>query len=396
MRLAAAVLSSLASLLLTSTASAQLIVYDKADPEGKEGGSRQLALYGFVQPRFTLQQEDHRDPNNTVEANPGFSFKRSRIGAIARFADFATLQMELETQTTSVLGIDAFARLHPIKELQLQIGQFRVPFSRQNLIQGFSHQMPDAAYWVAPKFIVDRDIGMQLGGEAFDGKLIYAASLMNGNRDAARTDGNFDKFFLYAGRVSVAPLGRFPNFEGDLRNESERKQPLFYVGGGAMHNHLTDTHYKRMYIGADASFIWQGFSLYGEFYQRTDTADGDAPAGTPRVSARGFNVQAGYFVPAPYVREHIEVAGRFQQLDPNRDVSNPTGRDDLTSSNPTQGFRGIGFGVNWFPLRTHGAKVQAAYELRNELKKCLQAQSEPNCTGFVKNDLLVIQATLAF
>jgi hypothetical protein len=397
MRPAALASCLLASLLLSRAASAQVVVYEKVDPEGLEGGSRKLELYGFAQPRFTYQQKDKRDPNNTVDNSPGFSFARARLGSIARYEDIATLQFEIETQTASVLGIDAFARLHPIKEAQLQIGQFRVPFSRQNLIQGFTLQMPDPAYWVNPKFVVDRDIGAQVGGEALDGRITYAAAMMNGNKDPARTDRNFDDYFLYAGRVTVAPLGAYPRFEGDLRSDEERAKPLFYAGGGAMHNHLSDTHYKRLYIGADAGFLWQGFSLYGEFYQRKDTPDGDpAAANSPSVLARGFNVQAGLFPPVPYAREHFEVVGRFQQLDPDTNTKSPPPRDDLTASNPVQGFRGIGFGLNWFARRNHTAKVQVSYELRSELKKCLAGQAEPNCTGFVKNDLLIVQATVAF
>jgi hypothetical protein len=306
----------------------------------------------------------------------------------------ATLQFEIETQATTVIGVDGFLRLHPIPELQFQVGQFRVPFSRQNLVQGFALQMPDPAYFVSPKFVVDRDIGGMVLGDVADGRLRYFVAMMNGN--GPRIDKNFDDYFLYAGRIEVAPLGRFVRFEGDLRSDEEREKPLFYVGGGAMQNHLSDTHYKRFYVGADASFLFQGFSLYGEYYQRKDTPDSDAPDTQTTVTAQGFNVQAGFFLPVTYVRDHIEVVGRFQRFDPNKQAKTVAPHDDLNSANPTQGFQGVGFGLNWFARRSHAAKVQASYELRSELKKCLDGQKEPNCTGFVKNDLFVLQATVAF
>lgn len=386
--------------LASATANAQVTVYEKASPDDPED-VRKLALFGFLQPRFTFQQKDTRDPKNKVENSPGFSFRRARFGAVARVDKVATLQTELELVTASVLGIDAFARLHPLPELQFTVGQFRVPFSRQNLIQGFSHQMPDPAYWVDPKFVVDRDIGAQVGGEILDARATYALAVMNG--DGPRIDKNLDDNFLLAGRVEVSPLGRFTRYEGDVRSDEDRKKPLFYVGGGSMYNRVKSTRYKRFYVGADASFLFHGFSLYTEFYRRQDTPEDDAAraSGVTKVTALGFNVQAGFFPPVTYARDHVEVAVRFQQFDPNQETKEPGGGDDLTISNPTQGFRGLGFGLNWYAHRGHGAKVQTFYELRNELKQCLAGQrtaegSTAACTGFVKNDVFILQATASF
>jgi hypothetical protein len=398
--------AALSLLLLLSSlpgvAQAEVTVFEKKNPDDPDD-TQNLRFYGFLQPRFTYQQKDTRDPNNTVDTPPSFGSKRARLGTIARVDRYVLLQTELEIGAASVLGVDAFLRLTARPELQLTLGQFRVPFSRQNLIQGFTHQTPDASYWESAKFIVDRDIGAQLGGELFDGRATYALAMMDGN--GPRIDKNPDDHFLFAARVEIAPLGRFVRFESDVRPLEERAQPLFYVGAGAMHNQVSDIRSKRTYLGADGSFLWRGLSLYGEFYQRKDEPEDQAArdAKVPVVTARGFNVQAGYFAPAPYVEEHLEVVARFQQLDPDVEVKYPTARDDLGTANPSQGFRGLGFGLNWFLRGTHFAKLQAFYEFRSELKKCLtgqrqetQANPEANCTGFVKNDVFTLQATGAF
>lgn len=387
---------------LGSVARAEVTVYEKKNAEDPDD-TQNLRFYGFLQPRFTYQQKDTRDPDNTVDNAPGFSFKRARLGTIAQINKYALLQTELEISTASVLGVDAFLRLIARPELQLTVGQFRVPFSRQNLIQGFTHQTPDAAYWESSKFIVDRDIGAQVSGELLDARATYALAVMGGN--GPRVDKNLDDYFLFAARVELAPLGRFVRHESDVRSLEDRLRPLVYVAANAMHNRVTDIRYKRTYLGADASFLWRGLSLYGEFYQRKDEPEDQEArdAKVPVVTARGFNVQAGYFVPAPYVEEHLELVARLQQLDPNLEVKDPPGRDDLTTANPSQGFRGLGVGINWFIRGNHLAKLQAFYEFRSELKKCLpgqrkadQASPEAACTGFVKNDLLTLQATAAF
>jgi hypothetical protein len=397
------VLAAVLVCLFPCVASAQVTVFEQKNSETDPEDVRSLAFFGFLQPRFTWQQKDLRDPSNKVENSPGFSFRRSRLGAIARVDKIATLTTEIELTTSAMLGIDAFARLHPIPEAQLTVGQFRVPFSRQNLVQGYAHQLPDPAYFVEPKFIVDRDIGAQVGGDLLGGRATYALAMMNGH--GPRVDKNLDDYFLLAGRVTVAPLGAFPRFESDVRSDEERARPLFYVGGGAMQNHVNETKLKRTYVGADGSFIYQGASLYGEFYYRRDAPENAAAkaSGIAQVTARGFNVQAGYFPPFDYTRDHVELAVRFQQFDPNIETAEPSPGDDLTSSNPVQGFQGIGFGLNWFAHRGHGAKIQAYYELRNELKKCLSGQRKPDlsppdagCTGFVKNNVFFLQATASF
>jgi hypothetical protein len=387
---------------VASVARAEITVYEKKNAEDPDD-TQSLRFYGFLQPRFTYQQKDTRDPNNTVDNPPGFSFKRARLGTIARVDRYVLFQTELEVSSASVLGVDAFVRLMPRPELQLTLGQFRVPFSRQNLIQGFTQQTPDGSYWQSSTFLMDRDVGGQLGGETLDGRISYALAMMNGN--GPRVARNPDDHFLFAARLELAPLGRFPRYEGDLRPLEERVNPLFYLAGGAMHNQVSDIRYKRTYLGADASFLWRGLSVYGEFYQRKDDPEDQAArdAGVQVVTARGFNVEAGYFVPVGYAEEHLQLVGRVQQLDPNREVKYPTPRDDLTTTNPSQGFRGYGVGLNWYLRGTHFAKLQAFYEFRNELKKCLTGQiqvgaadPEAGCTGFVKNDVLTIQATAAF
>jgi hypothetical protein len=113
----------------------------------------------------------------------------------------------------------------------------------------------------------------------------------------------------------------------------------------------------------------------------------------------GWNVQAGYFPPLPFTREHLEVVARVHYIDPNIGVKNPAndnGARDLDQSNPTRGYRGYVFGLNLFVDRGHKLKLQASYEIRNETKRCLEGQSGNGCTGFIKNDIFTLQGTAAF
>jgi hypothetical protein len=362
-----------------------------------------LSLYGWIQPRFTWQQSDER-PQVNFEPNPVFTVLRARLGTVAALSKWATAQFEIDVSKDFVVPADAFVNLSPIHEkvatLNLTLGQFRVPFSRQNLLSSRSFQFPDVAYFVAPKFLVDRDIGGMLWSELLDGRIKVSVAAFNGNEPARGQTINSDGYFLFAGRLEGHPLGRAPRFESDVRPLVERRKPVFTVGAGAMRTRFEDKHVKRSYLGADLAAYWHGVSIYGEFYYHVDeplvTSGPDATALVKQIGANG---QAGVFPPLPWVREHVEVVARVQYIDPDigvRRPANDSGARDLDGSNPTWGYVGFVFGGNLFWDRAHDLKLQSTYELRNETKLCLEGQSGDGCTGAIANNIFVVQVTAGF
>lgn len=396
---------ALAALLLTplapGAARADVPLYKAADTDGE--GSAALSAYGWVQPRFTYQQQDKRAAVNFTP-NPAFTVQHARVGLYGQVASWARLVVEFElagSQSTPL--IDAFGVATAAPELSVTAGQFRVPFSRQNLLPGKALQFADTAFFVTPKFVVDRDMGVMVSGDLFAGRARYFAGMYDGNEPGRGQTQNSDAFFLFAGRVELSPLGPPPRFEGDLRPVAERGDFAFVLGGGAMRNRLEEKHFIRTYLGADLGIWFRGASLYAEYYHRDDRpTPGDAAVAagvTAKVTAEGFNVQVGYFAPLPWVEEHLELAARVHRFDPNKQIKQPNadpGARDLDQSNPLWGYQGYTLGVNVFPRASHELKLQASYELRNETKRCMAGQTGSGCTGYIKNDLFVLQATLAF
>lgn len=417
--------------MVSSSAAAQIRIWERHDPNhpDEESPSQTVDLFAFVQPRFSYEQHDTRNPNLTWEPAPGFQVRRARLGAITGLTTWASMIFELELAGEQVRSLDAFARFSPIPEAQFSVGQLRVPFSRQNLLPSRAWQLPDPAFFVAPKFLVDRDQGGMLHGDILDGRVRYFAGVFNGF--GAGQQENVDPYFMIAGRLEVAPLGKLPNFESDVRPLPDRKEPRIGVGGGGMINCLESDDLKRTYLGADLAGYWHGVSLYAEVYSRKDRGLDvvDSPSGrsgssllgicerapkatdTPdtieqvQAKAEGYNIQLAGFLPLDWFEEHIELVARHQYIDPNTKVENPDGYD-IDATNPTQGFRSFEFGLNWFidglradylhPGGAHNAKVQISYEIRNEVKECMTGQEQPNCTGFIKNNVLLVQATGGF
>jgi Phosphate-selective porin O and P len=384
------------TLACAAPAAAQVTVF-----RAPEYGDLSVDLYGWIQPRFTAQQHDDR-PQVMFDPEPAFTVQRARFGTVGKFGELGRLQLEVDFAGNTVTTLDAYAVLAPIHEkdvrFELTFGQFRVPFSGQNLRPSSSFQLPDVAYFIAPSFIVDRNIGAKMGVELWNGKLKLEAGVFNANDPGRGQTINVDGYFLAAARFEIAPLGRVPNFEGDLRPLYEQHHFVFRIAGNAMRDRFPSKDFDRKYVGGDISAWWYGASLYGEVYYHVDSPAGDM-ASTAMVRQAGYNIQAGYFPPVPWVREHLEAAVRVEYFDPALDVQHPTGDAgamDLNQSNPTWGYRGYIFGLNYFLNHKHTLKAQASYEVRNETKQCLMGQTLPNCTGYIRGNLFVAQITAGF
>jgi hypothetical protein len=391
----AAALLTLATTAISSSAAAQARVFESPD----ETRPLTVDLYGWVQPRFTYQQKDERKGVD-FHPNPAFTLRRARLGMVARMS-WARAQTEIEfgPEGSSAPLIDAFVVAEPIPEINVSAGQMRVPFSRQNMLQSKRLQLPDTAFFVTAKFVHDRDLGAMVSGDVADGRLKYYLGVFDGNEPGRGQNQNADEYFLVAGRLEIAPLGRAPNFEGDLRPLAERKSLRVHLGGGGMRNRVQDKSFTRTYLGADLGLWLMGASLYAELYHRDSVPTSGAAAGTTKQTAQGFNIQAGYFLPLPWAEEHLELVGRVQRFDPVTQEKHPLpdpGARDLDQSNPTFGYLGFGGGVNVFPFGAHEVKIQASYEVRNETKRCLSGQTGGICTGRYKNDIAIVQATAGF
>jgi|GEM_PF-3392777 len=417
-------------LLWTSAALAQVSVWEKPEDAADDDiPIRSLSLFGFVQPQFVVEGHDTRDNTYKWEPNPGLRIRRARLGAQVSVAHGVDAVFELDLSGDQTRTVDAYVNYAPLPELQVEMGQFRVPFSRQNLVSSRTRQMPDPAFFVTPRFMVERDQGAMLWGEFFEGRVAYYAAVFNGA--GAGTPSNIDPYFLIAGRIELAPLGKLPNFESDVRRPGDRSKPLVGVGGGAMNNCVQSDDLSRTYLGVDLAAFWYGASLYAELYDRRDrTLEARAPVtglsgdsllgicrrrakpgddpnamGIDVVHAQGYNVQLGAFPPLRFLDQHIELVARHQFIDPNTKVAQPDGFD-IDATNPTQGFRSFEFGVSWYiaGLRpdaprqgaAHNAKIQASYEFRNETKKCMAGQVEPYCTGYINNNVFLVTATGGF
>jgi len=379
-------------------------------PEGV--AERWLDIGFFAQPQLQVMTGFDADAATNFSFPPGVSLRRARV--VIHGQAHPLLQVRLEFNLSDRLELfDAYA-LVPIRRwLQLQIGQFRVPFSRQELVSGSRLQFIDTALWSAGanlggyRHIPSFDMGLMAWGWVGPRDLFeYYVGVFNG--EGPNQPSNLDGFFLGAARVVLNPLGRPRNFQESAvglprapsvsigLNGTLQKRQIGVVmrPSGPIPNRI-----DLIALGADVSFTGWGASFYGEVYAR-DQEETDTMA-APNTQSFGWLAQAGYFIPAPYVRDHLEVVARVQSFNPSdcftRTVGSTCGIREPAS--PTREvYRdfmhtlAITFGANWYQLG-HGLKVQAAYTIHNELR---DISGRGPGSGIVRNDLFNLQLTGSF
>lgn len=247
---------------------------------------------------------------------------------------------------------DAYLNWEASRDLQLRVGQGKVPYGRQRITSSGSQELVDRSI-VTGEFNLDRDVGLtvlskDLGGA--DGRFGYALGVFGG-------DGRnrLGEAFGYLGvaRITIRPMG---GFDDDIEADLERSAtPKLALGGGFAYNQntnrprsTTDTPYETAtfdyaHVGADAMFKWHGACLQGEWFLRR--ADRDVLPSAPGEYSRsgtGFYVQAGQMI-----GPHLELVARYGDLVPDAGADPEFVR-----------AREIGGGPSWY-FREHALKLQA-------------------------------------
>lgn len=273
----------------------------------------------------------------------------------------------------------------------LQVGQYKVPFDRQELTSSGAQQFVDRAITNA-RYTFSRDQGVTLHGvlgaekeEWFE----YNAGVFNGN-GRNKTD-NDNTEHLGVVRLYWTPMGPFKYSESDTDNTPK---PMIAIGTAYAYNPVTSSSTSTANLTttfpdpanpaqmidvvtgsrstltqsdadihrltADAQLKWRGLSLVGDvFFEdrenklprvvRTDfnaagkalstTAGAGTTPGTQHTI--GVLTQAGYFI----IPKRVELAGRYALVNPD------------ARNNKQQEIRGA---INWF-LFAHNMKLQTDF-----------------------------------
>jgi len=260
-------------------------------------GDHKLVIGGRLQGRFDAIDWDNA---TDIDNEATFQMYRSRVyllgqvmGDQNRFfiqfgADSPNLLFEGSGATYDVEFFDAWVKHTITDQFAFKFGQFKVPFSRQNLTSGGKLQFPDRAYATERLLGLDmRDLGIELSGGFEQGIVQYQVAVVNGD---GKNLLNQDDTFAYFGRVSVNPTGDYGYDEGDMKDRQEIETTLGFAIG-YQNDQTGDFDVKYTGLNIDGGLKMQGLSIQGEFYSiRVD------PDPTDATTLKGFYLQGGHFV----------------------------------------------------------------------------------------------------
>jgi phosphate-selective porin OprO and OprP len=316
-------------------------------------GDNSLTITGFAQLRYTADDKEDFDGDTSGSGvgkedglSQSFDATRIRLGVKGgMYKPWLKYEFEFEFSRTSGDSDsklkDAFLEIHPRDAAFLKIGQYKVPFSLQQLTSDRRQEFVERAL-TDGKFAPGRDMGVMLGGTTESKKFGYGVGAFNGGGESRQQD---DQSLMYAARVWFDPLGEYKLSES--ANENVEK-PVFHAGlgirtGEAMKGTATsgvveDTNNETAW---NLELAWRNARLFaaGEYFAMTDEQAN--PTSGADVDSNGWYAQVGWMVRP----KTVELALRRAEIDPDTDNDN----DRVTESR-------LGFAYYW---KGHNLKLQA-------------------------------------
>ncbi len=264
---------------------------------------------------------------------------------------------------------DAYITWTGLRDLNVRIGQMKVPFGLQRVVSSSALQFVDRSLAVG-ELNLDRDVGIQflsqdVGG--LGGRLRYHLGLFGGD-GRNRLSDVFG--LLYVARVQYLPFGRFDDLaEADFDRSAT---PRLAIGVAAAYNHQTNrpqstigtplrfARFDYLHMAADLTFRYQGFSFQAEVLYRNSTSGGvvtrtlmDPMMTVEREFSRsgwGYYVQA-----AMMLTRNLEVGARWGEVFAIRQ-STVVGEFDSRQFDAAE----LGGVASWY-FQRHSMKLQLDY-----------------------------------
>jgi phosphate-selective porin OprO/OprP len=329
----------------------------------------QIGVRARIQLRETLQKDDTQ---TQLEAQvrtlrlivAGYAL----VPELKYLIQFAFGANDFETGNSSPI-FDAFVEYTKLRDLNVRVGQYFVPFDRARTIREFALQFVDRQ-GVVRELTLDRDVGIMLSSQDLFGwhsRLAYHLFVGGGdgkNRvaDLKNKYGPQTPGMLVVGRLIARPFGAFDDDqEGDVTRSPTPHLALGVAGAYNISSDRDHSTYGATYTlgtfnythaAADLVFKWRGFSLLTEFlYRKANTEEHTATVAMQKVTERSRSGY-GYFAQVgQMLTSQLELTARAEKL---------WGTDRALRDLAKVSGRQVGGGLNLY-LNGHAFKLQTDY-----------------------------------
>jgi phosphate-selective porin len=263
--------------------------------------SRFIQFSGFTQLRYQQMEENGK--------RSGFDIRRARLDVKGSVTPYFAYRLQTEFADKPKL-LDAYGEIRIADYFTITAGQFKLPFSMENLASSNKLEMIDRSQVVEAlvargKDVIGnqngRDIGIQIGGGFVKQNGVpvieYRLGFFNGSGINLGDTANSAKDVV--GRVVLNPVRGLSVGGG------------YYGGyGKAAHANVDGVSQTRNRLGFEASYVLSRFSVRGEYIFGSDK-------GTDRA---GWYLQGGYFL----IPQKLQVLAKYDLFDVNTKTANST------------------------------------------------------------------------
>jgi phosphate-selective porin OprO/OprP len=303
-----------------------------------------MELSNRVQYRWTQQwpDETRQLPGTTAPGQSVGSFRLRNVKTKLEgwiYSERLNVELQMnwaelgDTPADALEDLEFDYELVTSDHLHVKLGQFKVPFSRQQMTSSERQQFTDRSV-VANEFSRGRDQGVELWGLLARERLEWRAGIFNGNGQTKQRNDN--RYYQYDVRLTFQPWGTYSLAESDLESGDH---PIVALSANFEHSNesgaTADLDTARRVFGLDGMVKYRGLFATTEVYARRLT-----PEARDSYRSDGWFGQVGYAF-----RRRLELAVRYGSWDPTAEVPD----NDRTE------LAGV---VNWFRNR-HALKVQA-------------------------------------
>lgn len=298
-------------------------------------GGRIQALYQYDSPDAEAARASAPLGARPVEGSRSlFRVRRGRLALSGHVVDPTwQYKVQVELVGSSLSLKDAYVNWRPVGPgVQLRVGQFKVPFGRQELTSVFKQQLVDRSV-VSGAFADGWDDGVMVWGEPLGGRVEYYAGVFNGegiNRGRQQDAAN-----EWAARLVWVPVGSVGydftargargggglaigvngRWNGGWLVEADGRPGLTGPvetcdAAGCVLDPGDDARLST--VGADLAFRWRRVAVTGEVFQRQVD---------PRLDGAATRESLGWYADGgAFLGDRYEAGLRYGRLDPDTAV----------------------------------------------------------------------------
>ena len=345
-------------------------------------GSSLILIFIFAEPNLVFAQSEYVTPDgrgditftpglriqprfeyNGIDNNNDFYIARVRVKGKGNIYGITNYYFEVKLDNVGRFNKSSSTQIEnawldfPLnKDFHIRTGFGDIPFSRNALTSDSKLLLVDRSMIkdaLAAIGFADNTIGVFAHGRPVKGHFSYAVGIFDNinfevastnplittkKADGIMTSGRFAYDFL-----DPAPAGGYGDYQGS------------YIGKG-----------QRLALGANAAFLPKAFidstqldiyALGADIFFNTGPVSAEAEldmynqkiknGNSSDIQGMGWYIQSGYLITTM-----LELAARYQEFDPNTDISNDKAQ-------------WITVGVNVY-LRSHNLKIQTDYTFKKE------------------------------